>query len=359
MFDVLQGILRETLDLLNAMSPYLLFGFFVAGILHVIFPMDAFARHLGKSGVMSVVKAVILGIPLPLCSCGVIPSAVMLRKRGASRASVLSFLVATPITGVDSIFATFSLMGFFFGVYRLIASCVTALVTGLSAVVLLPKEDAVLHTHSYPPAESDPTCCHEEAAKKGKGLAAKLKDVFSYAFGELLEDVWKWLALGLVIGGIISYAMPDSLVTRYLGGGFKSMLVMMIVGIPMYICATGSIPIAAALMLKGMSPGAAFVFLLAGPATNAVTITVVGRELGKKALAIYLVSIAAMSILLGMFLDWIWIYFKPSLPYIHMHDAALPYHLEIASSIALGAMVAMILFRKCVNRRCSCSGHGH
>lgn len=350
MLDIPLGIIRESFNLFNQMSPYLLFGFFVAGILHVVFPIDAFARHMGKSGFMSVVKAVVLGIPLPLCSCGVIPSAMLIRKRGASRGAVMSFLVATPITGIDSILATYSLLGLFFTIFRVIASALTALVTGLLGNLFLPKEGPSDHVHSYPPDADDPECCHEEAAKKDMPAKNKILELFRYAFVELLGDVWKWLLVGVVIGGLISYFIPEAFIDRYLGSGWLSMLIMLAIGIPMYVCATGSIPIAAALMLKGMSPGAAFVFLLAGPATNAVTFTVVSKELGKKAAFIYVASIAVMSILMGMTLNGLWGHVQGVMPIAIYHAEMLPSWVEISSSIALAILIVVPIIRKLIGK---------
>lgn len=346
MFQILYGISNAILDLLNEMSPYLLFGFFFAGILHVLFPIDAFARHLGKSGFWSVVKAVIFGIPLPLCSCGVIPSAILLRKRGASRGAILSFLVATPITGIDSIMATYSLMGLFFTVFRVIASSLTAIVTGVLGNLILPKEESVMHVHHYPPTSDDPQCCHDEAAKSSMKIHHRVGELFRYAFIELLGDVWKWLALGVIIGGMISYFVPESLIQRYLGGGIQSMVIMLVVGIPMYVCATGSIPIAAALMLKGMSPGAALVFLLAGPATNAVTFTVVAKELGKGAAVIYVSCIAVMSLLMGLALDLFW--GKGSSLSLHAmaYGPMLPSWVSHSSTVLFLVLILVVFARK-------------
>ncbi len=343
-YDALRGVGLESLDLLLRMSPYLLFGFFVAGLIHVFISLDAVARHLGKNNAASVIKAVILGIPLPLCSCGVIPAAVLLRKKGASRGAVTSFLIATPITGVDSIFATYSLMGLFFAAYRVIASSVTAIVAGLLANVLIRTKVASPSEQLTEPVAAPVEHCHhcEPSADAAFGADAatvrpnKFVELFRYAFVELMGDVWRWLALGIIIGGIISYVIPAEMIERYLGSDLLSMLAMLVIGIPMYVCATGSLPIAAALLMKGMSPGAALVFLLAGPATNAVTITVVARELGKRVVVIYVASIAIVSVLAGMVLNYFW---RAGGGTEHMmeHGAVMvPLWVEISSAVVLG-----------------------
>lgn len=339
--EMITGVGRESLALLYQMAPYLLFGFLVAGVLHVFVTLDSVARHLGSSSVGSVLKSVIFGIPLPLCSCGVIPAAVMLKKKGASRGSVISFLIATPITGVDSIFATYSLLGPFFMIYRIIASAVTALVAGISANFLLPR-GAIIPAVTEPPKSSH----HCEVCAAHPLHHHRIAELFRYAFVELLGDIWRWLLLGLLIAGVISYAIPDELIERYLGANFSSMLVMMLVGIPMYVCATGSLPIAAALMFKGMSPGAAMVFLLAGPATNAVTITVVSRELGKGAAILYVLSIAVMSLVSGAILNWLWYDGGYSMDH-RMHSMAmLPHGVEVVSAWILIALMAVSAWRE-------------
>ncbi len=298
--DVILGIVKESFFLMNKMSPYLLFGFLFAGLLHVFIDTATIARHLGKSNFLSVVKASLFGIPLPLCSCGVIPAASSLRREGASKGSIVSFLISTPTTGVDSILATYSLLGGLFAVYRVIASFMAGVFSGVLTNILVRGEREA-------PAKEEKSCrlCGENEQHR-HSVPYKIKEVFRYAFGELLSDIGKWLLLGILIGGVISFFMPDKFIHTYLGSGWKAMFVMLVIGIPMYVCATGSIPIAAALMLKGMNPGAAFVFLMAGPATNAIGITVIAKEIGKKAVAIYLFSIAVSSLALGMLLDKVW-----------------------------------------------------
>jgi len=335
--DVIKGILIDSFKLFYEMSPWLLLGFLFAGILHVAFKIETIARHLGKNDFSSLVKAVVFGIPLPLCSCGVIPAGVMLRKSGASKGSTISFLIATPITGVDSILATYSLMGGVFAVFRVIASSITAIVAGLIANMAFVKDK---QEKVKPLVEESCPHCNAEKTEQSNGfLKGKLYGLFHYAFIKSISDIWKWLVLGVLIGGAISFLMPDAFIHKYLGSSWISMLIMLIVGIPMYICSTGSIPIAASLLLKGMSPGAALVFLLAGPATNAVTMTVVAKELGKRAVIIYVGAIAVMSILLGILFDIIakWVGISDFAK--HIHSEMLPARLHEISSILLGMFI--------------------
>ena len=360
---VIYGIISESVSLLYQMSPYLLFGFLFAGVLHAIISIDWIARHLGASSFGSVVKAVILGIPLPLCSCGVIPAAMMLTRKGASRGAVTRFLIATPITGVDSILATYSLLGLLFTIFRVIAASVTAVIAGVLGNLLLTSRHEPLEMTDVSALQSGhEDHCHacgdeghatderDRCEKPEWWRSGRIYELFRYAFGELLGDIWKWLVIGLLIAGVISYFVPEAFVERYMGSHFLSMVLMLVIGIPMYVCSTGSLPIAAALMLKGMSPGAAMVFLLAGPATNAITITVVAKELGKGATAIYVLTIAVMSVLFGMLLNWVWYDLGQSFQLMRHASEMLPRWVEVTSAIVLVALIVNVVGREIISK---------
>lgn len=301
MFETVTGILIECWEILVESAPYVLFGFLAAGLLKALLPEETVARHLGKNSAASVLKASLFGIPLPLCSCGVIPAAIGLRKQGASKGASAAFLVSVPETGVDSIAITWALLDPLMTVIRPAAAFFTATVTGL-LINRLPEEKNVLPEEIT--QESSCSCSSSgggsEAEKPSRPfLSRRLKGGIGYAFGDLLKDIGSWLLLGIAIAGVISYLVPDDFFTRYLGNELLSLLIMLVVGIPLYICASASTPVAAALVLKGLSPGAALVFLLAGPATNAATITVVARYFGRAETMLYLVSIALCSLGLG------------------------------------------------------------
>ncbi len=300
------GVLQEAYLLLNRMSPYLLFGFLFAGVLHIVIKPDMVSKHLGQDTTLSVIKASLFGIPLPLCSCSVIPAAMSLRKEGASRGAVLSFLISTPTTGADSILATYSLLGGLFTVYRIIASFVTGVLSGFISNLLTKEKPSS--------TKKQPDVCKYCGSKEDHvhSVLDKIKGVFTYAFGDLLRDSGTALVVGVLIGGAIAYFVPESFIEAYMGSGLKAMVVMLLIGIPMYVCATASIPIAAALMLKGMDPGAALVFLIAGPATNIVTMMVIRKNMGKQALVIYLSSIVVSSLALGSLFGVICEYFYRS-----------------------------------------------
>ena len=304
MLEALIGIANECWQIFVEAAPFVLFGFFAAGLLKVLIPEKVIVKHLGGNGFRSVFKASLFGIPLPLCSCGVIPVAVGLRKQGASKGATASFLVSVPETGIDSIAITWALLDPLMTIIRPVSAFLTALTTGVF-INLLPEK---------PPRPTDRSvsgCClktpsDESSSTLKKPLLQKLKDGVVYAFTDLLKDIGGWLLLGILIAGIISYFVPDDFVDRFLGGEYSSLLIMLVVGIPLYICASASTPIAAALVLKGLSPGAALVFLLAGPATNAATLTVVAKHLGKTATVVYVAAIALCSLTAGWLVNRIY-----------------------------------------------------
>ncbi|KKH99843.1 permease [Methanosarcina sp. 1.H.T.1A.1] len=394
---LLSGILLASWEIFVEAAPYLIFGFGVAGLLNVIVPDQKIVEYLGTSAgkVRSVINASLAGLPLPLCSCGVIPAAMSIRKRGATRGATLSFLISTPQTGVDSIAITYALLDPLMTIFRPIATLVTALLAGLADNLLIGEEPekkggknleksgkkteilAVstlvgvsaagkkCNSHScgcsspevpgigkkeYPALNTVPSkamplelktgsgkgvlpltlpsatpatksktsscgCGHCEQEKNEslpdgrskKSVKEQFLEGLKYSYIELPGEISKWMLIGILLAGIISYAVPETLIQEYLGGGLGSMLVMLVVGIPLYICATASTPLAASLVAKGMSPGTAFVFLLAGPATNAATITMVARFLGKRSAALYLGVISLCSLGAGIFLDWLYL----------------------------------------------------
>lgn len=277
-------------ELLCEMAPYLLLGFLIAGILHAFVPRRLYAGYLSGSGFRSVAWAALFGVPLPLCSCGVIPTAMSMRRQGASRAATVSFLISTPQTGVDSILATGSLLGWPLALIRPIAAFATALAGGFLTGRL---------TGGSEPA---PAATAAEQAHP-RTLGEKCRAALRYGFVDMMQDIGRWLTLGLLAAGLITVLLPDGFFAAFASRPLLGMLAVLICSIPMYLCATGSIPIAAALMLKGLSPGAALVLLMAGPATNLAAILVIGKVLGRKTLLVYLATIAAGAVGFGLAID--------------------------------------------------------
>lgn len=312
---------------LNEMSPYILLGFLFAGVLHVFVQRRAMARHLSGTGWKPVLKAAILGIPLPLCSCGVLPTAVSLHRQGASRGATTSFLIATPQTGVDSIAATYSLLGLPMAILRPIAALFGSMIGGL-AVNKSDNTNSNSIDISAQPSESNCSCgghCKDEdnlsADSCGCGCShsddeetpptsfiGKVIESVRYGMVDMVAAVGKWLVIGLFVAALITVFMPDDLLVGLSSHPLIAMLVMVALAVPMYVCATGSIPIALSLMLKGLTPGVGFVLLMAGPAANMASVMVLNRSLGRRATAVYVGSVIVTAILFGVMID----YFLPS-----------------------------------------------
>jgi uncharacterized membrane protein YraQ (UPF0718 family)/copper chaperone CopZ len=339
MENILLGLIQETWHLLLEMAPYLLFGFFVAGVLHLLLPKNKVSKHLAKGDKKSVLKAALFGIPLPICSCGVIPVAAHLKKQGANKGPLQSFLVSTPTTGVDSILATYSLLGILFAVVRPIA----ALFSGLMAGFITNKSEEPLPIQ---PQQSFECAICPDKTPHTHSWTEKIIHMFKYAFFELIEDIGKWIALGVIIGGIISYFIPAGFIHKYLGNPFLAYPLMLLIGIPMYVCATGSIPMVAPLILKGMTPGAGLVFLFAGPATNTATLSFVAGEMGRKSLITYLASIVTGSLIFGLVIDLIWNISGQDIRLISGGMQMLPDWLSISSAIILSALILKSFIKK-------------
>ena len=325
------NILTEIWALLCEMSPYLLLGFLLAGLMHEFVPGTVYTKYLGGRSLRSVLLAALFGVPLPLCSCGVIPTAMGIRREGASRGATISFLIATPQTGVDSIIATYSLMGLPFAVIRPLAALLTAVLGGVLCNVFDTDDEVVIVRRS---------ALHD--GQQGASLPRRLWRAVEYAFGEMMEDIGKWLAIGLVVAGIITAVVPDSWFAVFQDNTLYSILFVLVFSIPMYLCATGSIPIALALMLKGLTPGAALVLLMAGPASNAASILVVGKVLGRRSVVLYLVSIIAGAILFAFGIDYLlpreW-FTAPVEHYASCHDAGTSLFSYLCTALLLVLMV--------------------
>ncbi|AKB76111.1 Transporter [Methanosarcina lacustris Z-7289] len=464
---LLSGILLASWKIFVEAAPYLIFGFGVAGILNVAVPDQKIVEYLGTSAgkVRSVINASLAGLPLPLCSCGVIPAAMSIRKRGATRGATLSFLISTPQTGVDSIAITYALLDPLMTIFRPIATLVTALLAGLADNLLIGEETeqkgskkqgsekqgsekqetsgkkaeilavstlvgvSAAEKRCKPSSCSSPSCSSPSCSSpsgsspevsgtgkteypalntassktmplelkpgSGKGvlpltpssatqvpeektsscgcghceqekqeslsdgiIKSSVKEQFleglKYAYIELPGEIAKWMLIGILLAGIISYAVPETLIQEYLGGGFGSMLVMLVVGIPLYICATASTPLAASLVAKGMSPGTAFVFLLAGPATNAATITMVVRFLGKRSAALYLGVISLCALGAGILLDWLYLKLGVSATAtLGSAGELLPEGIKIGFAVFLLPLMLYGIFRR--SQGCDCN----
>ena len=283
------NVIIEIWDFTLIVSPWLILGFVFSGLIHAFVGEKFIRQHLGGGGFSSVLKATLFGIPLPICSCGVVPLSAGLRNDGASKAATMSFLVSTPTTGIDSIFVTYAFLGAAFAIVRPVSALVGGLLVG-SLVSLLVKERIEKRDLQVAPEHAH-------------SLKDRLKDGINYGFGALPDDVGKTVLWGILIGGALSALLPRDLSEAYLSNPVIAYPLMLAISVPLYVCAIGSVPIAAAMMSKGLIPGAALAFLIAGTATNAVTIAFVAQKFGKKVTFIYLVSIIFLALISGILLD--------------------------------------------------------
>lgn len=314
--DWIENYWHALLMMSAEMAPYLLLGFFIAGLLRVFVPKTLYSKHLAPRNMKSVVKAAALGVPLPLCSCGVIPTAVGLRKEGASHGACTSFLIATPQTGVDSIIATYSLMGLPFAIVRPLAALFTAIFGGWLTNTYAREDEK--HSEASAADGDDASCdCgyeghhHDHGCSCGKendaprSFGRKMLEALDYAFVDMMQDVGKWLVVGLLIAALITVAVPNEWLAALHDYKLLNMLLVLAVAIPMYVCATGSIPIAVSLMAKGLTPGAALVLLMAGPAVNSASMLVIGKVFGRRTLWLYILSIVIGAVLFGLGIDYL------------------------------------------------------
>ncbi len=340
--------LSQLLSLVAKMVPYLLLGFLFAGMLHVSVPHKFYQKYLSQNNFRSVLLASLFGIPLPLCSCGVIPTAMSLRKEGGSKAATTAFLSSTPQTGVDSILATYSVFGLAFAIIRPIAALISSLFIG--GIVCLFEKDSSM--------KSENTMISTQPKNK-ESLLTKTKNALRYGFVEMIEDIGGHMMVGLLIAGLISVALPENWILSLANRPLLEMLAVLLFAIPMYVCATGSIPIAAALMLKGLTPGAALVFLMAGPAVNFASMLVINKSLGKRITAIFVASIIFCALVFGLFIDnflpaeW----FSSIAASSMCHDNISLFHWICTALFALLLLNALVLKKYHHKGACSCSCH--
>jgi len=313
--NIISEILLSIGHTLLDVSPYLLIGFVAAGLVKGFVKEESIFRRLGSPTIGSVVKASLYGTPLPLCSCSVIPMAASLRQSGASKGATVSFLISTPESGADSVAISYAMLDPLMTIFRPVAAFCSAVVAGMAENMINRQAISTINVQ-----QTDACGCAQEFSSRPDGFLDRVKYGMHYAFTDLLGDIAYYLAIGLIVSGLIAALIPEDFFAGYLNNEIISMTAMLLLGIPMYVCASASTPIAAALILKGISPGAALVFLLVGPATNFATIGVVKSLLGTKSLWIYLGSISLVAVLMGLLLNWIYFLFQ------------IPIHIQFAST---------------------------
>ncbi len=303
---------QELLAILNEMSPYLLLGFFISGLLHVYVPRTIYQRFLGGGGLRSVVGASLLGIPLPLCSCGVIPTAVSLKKEGASDGAMVSFLVSTPQTGIDSVLATYGLLGLPFAIVRAAAAFVIAIFAGVMVNIFGVKKKPAPQKFKYLGTSQKEDCgcgCsshpHSPAHIHSHKAKGRFTQALRYGLVDMIQDFGGWLVMGLLLAGAVTAFLPESVFAALKEHYFLNILLILVVSTPMYVCATGSIPIALTLMLMGVSPGAALVLMIAGPATNIASLIILRQQMGMQKTVIYLTTLILGAIAWALVVDFV------------------------------------------------------
>lgn len=325
------NFLNNLLELSLEASPWLVLGLVIGGLIKALVPTSFLQKHLSGNGLLSITKAALFGAPLPLCSCGVIPAALGLRRAGASKPATVSFLVSTPETGVDSVTISYALLGPFMAIVRPIAAIISAIVAGLLVGRSDNEPQKINHTSDIHAENHLDSCCSGEVQEAETCSASKEQATGSsccaipdgktqhnhsktfwqeawagivYSFNSLFVDVLFWLVIGLVFAALVKTFVPITFLAEW-GSGLPAMLVMLVIGVPMYVCATASTPIAAGLLLAGVSPGTAMVFLMAGPATNMSTLGIIGKELGRRSLIAYLTGVGVVTLLTGLSVDYL------------------------------------------------------
>ena len=282
--------IQEVWNITASMAPYLLFGFFMAGLLSLVLTKKFVSKHLGKGNLVSIIKAAIIGVPMPLCSCSVIPVTISLSKQGAKKGPAVAFLTSTPQTGVDSILVTYSLLGPVYALLRIIS----AFICGVTSGVIINRFD-----HQSDSIEEEISCCSSDNSTGNKYLKA-----MKYGLIDMPRDLGKELLIGIIITAIFTALIPANYFADNVGSGLWGMLLMLVTGIPIYVCSTASVPIAVGLIISGFSPGAVLVFLIAGPATNAASLSALVKIIGRKETIIYLLSLMVTALLIGFVTDY-------------------------------------------------------
>lgn len=337
------SIIVKSWDVMAVMAPYLLLGFFAAGVLGTFVPVSFIEKHLGRRGLRQIVKAALVGLVLPLCSCSVIPVAASLRRHGATKGTTVSFLTSEPQIGIDSIAATWGLLGPVFTLFRMAVAFITGVVVGTAVEAFTP------------PSEDSGGGCKDEncpACNPADG-EGKWKQVFVYGFGTLPRDIGRALLIGILISGLLGALVPEDFFTHYLNSEWLSMLAVMALGIPLYVCSSGSIPIALAMIGMGLSPGAALVFLITGPATNAATIAMVMQTMGRRTVVIYLATLSVCSLVAGWLLNRI-LTSQVITEQAHHHAAEAGRFEQICALILVGLLISAALPRR---KKSCCHGH--
>lgn len=321
---IIKNILEAIWVIMNEGSIYILFGFLLSGIIHVLLPGNKISEFIGKKSIKGILKSILLGTPMPICSCGVIPAALTLKNNNVNDSATAAFLVSAPSTGIDSIAVSYGFLDLPLTIIKPISAVITAFVTGIFVKIFGEKENKKTSTISESPK------CHceiedtNEERTKRKPLVI-IRNIISYGFREMLSDVAFSMTIGIilaaVVGTIVIDILPETFLNLISANSIGSMIMMLIIGLPIYVCATSSMPLAASFLFAGFTPGSVLVFLIAGPSTNFSTIAVILQKFGKRFLIIYLSSITLVSLVLGYFTNIIYFNILNIKPISILNDA--------------------------------------
>ncbi len=361
MKDIILELLTNFWILLNSIALFIIIGVIIAGVFKLLLPEAFIKKHLGQPNFMSNIKAAILGIPLPLCSCSVIPFISALKKTGASRSAIQTFLIATPITGADSIIATYAVFGWVFTLYRVISAVFISLIAGVLSLFFIQesieKNKDRENLSPLKQAQTIPGIPININVVKAEERYSFVQKILSYAFDDIYKDIARSLMIGLCLGAIIVTFMPENLAELITQSVLLNYALVLVVSIPLYVCATSSIPLALSLLVAGFSPGAAFIFLTAGPATNTVTMSVVAKTLGRSSLIIYLSSVILGSLFFGLLFDYLFPESLNTLFIIEQHEESIGFISQISSVILVYLSLKYIVNKNAqIIKKGGCSG---
>ena len=380
MAEIIFELVNNFWALLTSIAIYIIIGVLLAGVFKLYLPETFIKRHLGGRSFVTNIKAALIGIPLPLCSCSVIPFISALKKSGASKSAIQTFLISTPITGADSILASYGVFGWVFTLYRTLSSVVISLLAGFLSLIFVKEDTAtqgnearlgsqksvqfktftpittsVLTASAFPPSLDIKSQAKSKSSPKEKSLLDSIQAVYAYAFDDIYKDIAKSLLIGIILGALVMTFMPENLSKLLSSSLILNYFLVLLIAMPLYVCATSSVPLGIALLIGGFSPGAVFIFLTAGPATNAITMSVVIKTLGKTSLIVYLSSILIGSLFFALIFDW---YFADALKNImslsHEHETISLID-QIAGIIMISLSFKYISFKRPKKETSACA----
>lgn len=347
-WEYLKVYLDNFVAVFSELAPWLLIGYILAGVIALLLPQELVKKHLSGKGFLPILKAVLLGVPLPLCSCGIIPVAASIKDEGASRGATGAFFIATPQTGIDSIVVTWSMLGWVMAIFRPIFAFLTGMTSGLIIDKFCGGELKKVEEAEKATEEKHCCCCchshkQTETVTTKKSFASSINFIFNYGFGKMLKSTSPSLLVGILLAALIQTVVPADFGASYLNDNMAlEFVIVILIAIPLYVCSSASVPVALTLFLKGFSPGAVLIFLVAGPATNTVSIAAMRSMLGNKATILSMIVIAFWAIVAGVLINLLGVEIPNSQIFNHVHESGCcggNHYVKIAASIIMGLLM--------------------